>query len=208
MTARDHDDRETEALLAEIRSLEPPTGIDPPWEQMARDIRAACRAEDARKARGIVTRIRGYLHPRHIVVGAVAAVAGVALFVLIRGGDGTHNDVPTPVASLAAADAGAGERPPDANAPPVSLRTAALAELDDDELSALAEALRDPTSFIGEEDEEPVVPEETLLDPDVIAEAELPDDDEQAVGYEHLLDELSDTDMDKLDALLTRQEPG
>ena len=230
MTTTDRDERETEKLIAEIRSLEPAPGIDPPWDQMARDIFTACDAVDAKRSGGWLTAVRRWMSPQHVVVGAVGAVVAVALLVLIRGGEAEHTrsgDVEhtrggEAMALAAHTDAGAQPHPAPAGHEAELLREASLEDMNPEELSLLADALRDPATVLDVEQDEDGLPDdvdgvlddEPVLGPGVLAEAETAEDEEEdptgneLPGYEYLLDDLSETALDDLDAAIDDELPG
>ncbi len=191
--------RETEMLIAELRSLEPPLGVDPAWDQMAREISAACDAVGMRRRSRVVTWLGETFRPRNVAIGLVGAIAAIALIVLVRGGNeqqARRSIASMPDAPLARRDAGAEDGPATTNEARPTLRAAAIDELDGLELETLAASLIDPSTVFdeGAEQDEPLDDAELVLGPDP--------------NYESLLDELDDEDIDELDAVLTRDQPG
>ncbi|HTM20467.1 MAG TPA: hypothetical protein VL172_08170 [Kofleriaceae bacterium] len=177
---------ELEALrstLAAVRAVEPVAAAEPDWDQMARDIRAAC--VPARP--GLWARLRAALRPQHALLGA--AVAGVAalLIVMLLRRHPAGEDAVVPEAPIASAPV-----------TPPSPRDTGFTELDgmdEEQLAALEAALGAPA--VGPDDG-------TAADDDEALAAA--DDDDTDLGmfdgssYDDWLAAMSEDDLDDLEA--------
>jgi anti-sigma factor RsiW len=201
-------------VINATRAAQPRPSAEPAWDEMAAAIRAACERQAPTRSPGLTARIgawaRRLLRPR-FAAPVVAVAAAVVLFAVWSGSsdrDPARRDAPT-VAQQPAPTT------PDDTVPGVMLRASEVEDLDSAELDALLATLG-PASMDPDDDEaaREAVDDVTLPD-DVVAEwvlAEAAPVSEPAEtdlfgvpDYGTLLDELSEEEIDALDAFLAAQ---
>lgn len=189
---------EVDALRRAInatRAAQPRPAAEPAWDEMARAIRAACEAEGPTPAprRGVLAWLRELVRPRY--AGPVLVVAAaVVLFVVWSGQRGDERPSVGPAPHERVAATAPAVEPPAVDA----LRAEAVEDLDDAELDALLAEL-EPAAEL---DDTEFDPSETLPADGV---ATFDDDFFAVPDYGALLDELSEDEIDALDAFLASQ---
>ena len=223
-------------VLAQVRELAPRPQVEPDWNRLTRDISRACdevaAAQEAGQGRALGRWIASVLRPRYAFGLAGLALAALVLFLALRG-DARSPAVPSDSDGIAqtssdrqtspASDDRTGDDDDDLDLA-VAAADGDLDELDERALDELAGNLTSEFAADGEtEEDDSGVDGEPVLSPEMAAEwADLgnrPDAEpaEQAdfdlalfaePDYESWLDDLSEAELDALEAYLAKEQAG
>ncbi|HUH02707.1 MAG TPA: hypothetical protein VML75_11995 [Kofleriaceae bacterium] len=197
---------DVEALRAVInatRAVQPRPATEPAWDEMARAIRAACRDAGPVPPRGVIGWLRELLRPRY--AGSVLVVAAAVVLLVVWSG---RRDAAGPGPELATTERVAvSPTTTDDRLPGVlGWRAEEIEDLESAELDVLLAEL-DPAAISEIEDpaEDAVMPDEAIPDWSLAESSSGEDDFFGMPDYGALLDELSEAEIDALDAFLASQ---